>query len=68
MVATKHPAAWQDAAARLEEEGWHVECRKVWLAEARRGTHVQQGVGATREGAVEELVQMAHLDGPDGCP
>ncbi len=65
-MRTKLPEPWVEAAHRLELDGWTVQCRRVWLAEARRGTHVQQGVGDTRETALEELTQMTLLDGPEG--
>jgi hypothetical protein len=52
----------------LENNGWDIELARVWRARARRGGHVEEGVGATREEAFEQLRQLASLDDCEGCP
>ena len=67
-MKTVEAAAWEIAAERLTADGWEVQCRRVWLAEARRRTQVEQGIGRTREEALAELVTQTLLDRQEGCP
>jgi len=67
-MRTMEAPAWEIAAERLKTEGWEVRCRRVWLAEARRGTQLEQGIGTTREEAVAEVVTQTMLDRQEGCP
>jgi hypothetical protein len=68
MTKTKEAAAWELTAERLRREGWEVRCRRVWLAEARRGTHLEQGIGSGRDEAMAEVVTQTLLDRDEGCP
>ncbi len=67
-MKTREGVAWQAQVERLELEGWEVACRRVWLVEARRGTHIEQAFAPTREVALGEVCQMTLLDGVEGCP
>ena len=67
-MTTKQTAKWEQVAERLEEEGWAVKVEKVWLAEARKGGHIEQATGTTRDEAFAQLCQLTLLDSCDGCP
>ncbi len=67
-MTTKQAAKWERVKERLEDEGWTVSCTKVWLAEARRGGHIEQATGATRDEAFHQLCQMTLQDTVNGCP
>ena len=60
--------AWEDTAEQLERAGWQVHWGLTWRAEARRGGHIEQADGRTRDEAFSELWQLTRLDEVDGCP
>jgi hypothetical protein len=65
---TARKPRWEMVAEMLEIGGWDIELTRVWRARARRGGHVEEGVGSTREEAFEQLRQLTSLDDCEGCP
>ena len=59
---------WEETAVQLENAGWRVHWGLTWFAEARRGTHIEQATGKTRDDALAEIWQLTRLDEVDGCP
>lgn len=59
---------WERVQKALENDGWSVSLRLMWVAEARRGHDYEQGVGLTRDEAFEQLEQLARLDAITGVP
>jgi N6-adenosine-specific RNA methylase IME4 len=54
--------AWEQVERALLACGWNVQSQLMWVAEARRGREFEQGVGATKEEAYEQLQQLTKLD------
>ncbi len=67
-MTTKAAAKWELVKERLEREGWQVKCSRVYLAEARRGGHIEQATGETQDEAFGQLCQMTLQDSVEGCP
>ena len=59
---------WEETALRLENAGWRVHWGLRWFAEARRGGHIEQATGKTRDDALAEIWQLTRVDEVDGCP
>lgn len=59
---------WERVQKALTDDGWTVEVRLMWVAEARRGHDYEQGVGLTRDEAFEHLEQLTRLDAVIGVP
>ena len=68
MIATKTLAPWQLIKRQLEDQGWEVEYEQVWLARARRGINVEDGVAPLLDDAFAQLQQQTRLDNCEGCP
>lgn len=52
----------------LQDEGWAVRCRRMWVAEARKGHECEQAVGETPEEALAALHELAKIDDASGVP
>lgn len=59
---------WEETERLLLSQGWAVRSQLMWVAEARRGWDIEQGVGATKEEAYERLQQLTKLDELTGVP
>ncbi len=68
VTMSKRLPAWKRAMEALEAQGWEVEVTRVWMARARRASHVEDGIGLTREEAIEELRTQTRVDECEGCP
>jgi len=47
VTMSRRLPAWKRAMEALEAQGWEVEVTRVWMARARKGTHVEDGIGLT---------------------
>jgi hypothetical protein len=45
----------------LTEEGWTVQTRLMWVAEARQGHEQEMAVGRTRDEALDQLQQLTRI-------
>ena len=61
-------APWERIEQTLTADGWNVQVRLMWVAEARKGHDYEQGVGLTREEAFDQLEQLTRLDAVTGVP
>jgi hypothetical protein len=59
---------WSRTASTLRRAGWDVHWRLNWVAEGRRGGHIEQGEGDSLDAALGELQQLTLLDEVEGCP
>ena len=59
---------WDRSLRELQSEGWDVNWRLKWVAEARRGTDYEQACGATLDEVFSQLQQLTRLDAVAGCP
>jgi hypothetical protein len=59
---------WERIRKALSDDGWTVDVRLMWVAEARRRHDFEQGVGSTRDDAFEELQHLTRLDEIAGVP
>ncbi len=59
---------WERVQKALQDDGWDVRVRLMWVAEARRGHDYEQGVGLTRDEAFDQLEQLTRLDAMIGVP
>ena len=59
---------WQRVERDLAGRGWQVESRLMWVADARRGRDIERAVGATREEACDQLLELTKLDELTGVP
>jgi hypothetical protein len=53
---------WHEVERELATRGWKVQSHLMWVAEARRGREVEQGVGRTKDEAYAQLQQLTMLD------
>ena len=51
-----------DAEQMLAGEGWTVQARLAWSAEARKGGELEQVTGPTRGDALKHLLQLVRAD------
>jgi hypothetical protein len=54
--------AWEQIENTLVDDGWTVNARIAWVAEARRGHETEKAVGRTRDEAFEQLQQLTRMD------
>lgn len=59
---------WQRIERELASRGWQVESKTMWVADARRGRDIERAVGATRDEACEQLLELTKLDELMGVP
>ena len=59
---------WEKVAAALDENGWTVRTRLMWVAEATRGWTSEQAVGRTKDEAFAGLQQLTRVDEVAGVP
>lgn len=53
---------WKNILQELEEDGWEVDWRLSWQAEARRGRDVEEAAASTLDEAFDRLRQLTRLD------
>ncbi len=68
METKESVSSWEQIEQALEEDDWDVHVRLMWVAEARKGRDYEQGIGLTREEALEQLAQLTRLDAIIGVP
>lgn len=59
---------WERIEKSLVEEGWNIQVRLMWVAEARRGREFEQGIGLTRDEAFDQLKELTRMDAMIGLP
>jgi len=60
--------AWEMVEQALEDEGWKVRTRLMWVAEARKGREYEQAAGRTRDEAFAQLHELTQMDEVPGVP
>ncbi len=60
--------AWEADAQALEQDGWSVRARLMWMADARKGAEYEEACGRTREEAFAKLREFARVDHMAGVP
>lgn len=61
-------SAWKEEVRSLEEGGWTVRWGLTWVAEARRDSYLERGLGKTRDEAFGELHHLTMVDAVENCP
>ena len=59
---------WDRTLRELELDGWTVNWKFKWVAEAKRGTDFEQACGKTLDEVFSQLQQLTRLDTIAGCP
>ena len=59
---------WDRTLRELQVDGWAVNWRLKWVAEAKRGTDFEQASGTTLDEVFSQLQQLTRLDTVAGCP
>jgi len=60
--------AWEADARALEQDGWTVRARLMWVADARKGPEYEEACGRTRDEAFAKLREFARVDHTAGVP
>jgi hypothetical protein len=59
---------WDRTVRELELDGWRVNWKLMWVAEAKRGEDFEQASGKTLDDVFSQLQQLTRLDAVAGCP
>lgn len=59
---------WDRTLHELEEDGWAVQWKLAWTAEAKRNGDYEQANGTTLDEVFSRLQQLTRLDTVAGCP
>jgi hypothetical protein len=59
---------WDRRLRELQSEGWDVNWKLTWIAEAKRDGDYEQANGKTLDEVFSRLQQLTRLDTVAGCP
>jgi hypothetical protein len=59
---------WEQVQRALTDDGWTVNARLMWVAEARKGHDQEMAVGRTRDEAFAQLQQLTRMDTYSSVP
>ncbi len=59
---------WERMLNDLKRDGWKVDWKLTWIAEAKRGGDFEQASGQKLDEVFSQLEQLTRLDTVAGCP